>query len=69
MCFLNNNADILVGHIGKVSSILAKDYKPYETMDLAKPREEDFKKFILDRAVVTEKIFMKLKTQDDDIRR
>jgi WD40 repeat protein len=37
VCFLNSKADILVGHVGKVSSVLAKDYKPYETMDLCKP--------------------------------
>ena len=35
VAFLNENADILVGHVGKVSSILAKDYKPFEIKDLA----------------------------------
>jgi WD40 repeat protein len=41
VCFLNANADILVGHVGKVSSILAKDYKPYEVKDYAEPSQED----------------------------
>jgi WD40 repeat protein len=35
--FLNNDADLLIGHIGKVSSVLAKDYKPFETPDFAEP--------------------------------
>lgn len=30
VCFLNSEGDILAGHIGKVSSVLAKDYKPFE---------------------------------------
>ena len=37
ICFLNNDADILVGHVGKVSSVLAKDYKPYEIFENASP--------------------------------
>jgi WD40 repeat protein len=28
--FMNPKGDILVGHVGKVSSILASDYKPFE---------------------------------------
>lgn len=42
VCFLNSSADLLVGHIGKVSSVstvFAKDYKPYEQMELACPSE------------------------------
>jgi hypothetical protein len=27
---MNPKGDILVGHVGKVSSILASDYKPFE---------------------------------------
>ncbi len=41
VCFLNQNGDILVGHVGKVSSVLASDYKPYEVMDLAHPTEQE----------------------------
>jgi len=28
--FSNNKADILIGHMGKVSYVLASDYKPFE---------------------------------------
>lgn len=28
MCFLNAEADLLVGHSGKLSRIFAKDYRP-----------------------------------------
>lgn len=35
VCFLNPAADLLVGHVGKVSTVLAKDYKPFEVADLA----------------------------------
>jgi WD40 repeat protein len=45
VCFKNGNADILVGHLGKVSSVVAADYKPYENKDLAQPSQEDFLKF------------------------
>ena len=33
--FLNSNADILVGHVGKVSSVMAVDYKPFENKELS----------------------------------
>jgi WD40 repeat protein len=41
VCFLNSEGDILVGHVGKVSSILAKDYKPFEIKSLSLPGEEE----------------------------
>jgi hypothetical protein len=47
----------LVGHVGKVSTILAKDYKPFESADLAEPGEEEKKRFMMERQVVTDKIF------------
>ena len=34
VCFLNPFGDILVGHVGKVSSVMAVDYKPFESKDL-----------------------------------
>jgi WD40 repeat protein len=43
VCFLNPLGDILVGHVGKVSSVLAEDYKPFESHDLT-----DFSQDILD---------------------
>ena len=39
--FLNNEGDILVGHVGKVSSVLAKDYKPFEISEFASPPEDE----------------------------
>ena len=33
--FLNSDADILVGHVGKVSSVMAVDYKPFENKELS----------------------------------
>lgn len=33
--FLNQRGDILVGHVGKVSSVMATDYKPFESKELA----------------------------------
>jgi WD40 repeat protein len=35
VAFLNPEGDILVGHIGKVSSVMAVDYKPFEVRDLS----------------------------------
>ena len=69
VCFLNSAADILVGHVGKVSSVLAADYKPFETPELALPNEEEVKKFMKDRTVCSESVFKQLKKLDDDIRK
>eukprot|EP00347_Sterkiella_histriomuscorum_P010595 403375671 len=69
VCFLNQNADLLVGHVGKVSTVLAKDYKPFEVEDLALPPQEEIAQFMRDKVVVTENIFKKLKLQDDKIKR
>lgn len=33
--FLNQRGDILVGHVGKVSSVMAVDYKPFESKELS----------------------------------
>ena len=33
VCFFNQQGDILVGHVGKVSSVLALDYKPFENVE------------------------------------
>jgi hypothetical protein len=52
--FLNKEGDILVGHVGKVSSVLAADYKPFEIPEFAEPLEEDFKRFMEEKTVVTE---------------
>jgi len=44
---LNSSADLLVGHVSKVSTVLAKDYKPFEILDTALPSEYDIEKFIM----------------------
>lgn len=54
MIFLNKEGDILVGHVGKVSSVLAADYKPFEVADFAEPLEEDLNRFMSEKTVVTE---------------
>ncbi|CDW78455.1 wd repeat-containing protein 87 [Stylonychia lemnae] len=69
VCFLNSSADLLVGHVSKVSTVLAKDYKPFEIMETALPTEYEIEKFSMQRTVVTEKIFQKLKRQDDKIKK
>lgn len=37
--FLNREADILVGHGGKVSSVMSIDYQPFENKELSRPDE------------------------------
>lgn len=61
VCFLNKQADLLIGHVGKVSTVFAKDYKPFEIEELANPTIEEIKKFMSDKTVVTDSIFKKLK--------
>ena len=46
VCFLNANADILVGHVGKVSSVMASDYKPFEVKERSQPSELEYARFI-----------------------
>jgi WD40 repeat protein len=41
VCFLNPQGDILVGHIGKVSSVMSADYKPFESKELTAFKEGD----------------------------
>jgi WD40 repeat protein len=74
VCFFNQHADILVGHVGKVSSVLALDYKPFENMENALAfAPENFSAFLTSHtkgaSPVTDHTFQKLKKQDDDIRR
>lgn len=71
VCFLNSNGDILVGHVGKVSSVMAIDYKPFEVMERACPSEIEYFRFVNQggREPVTDNTFKKLKKQDDDIRK
>ena len=43
--FLNKDGDILVGHLGKVSTVSHKDYCPNEIPKLYKPDASDVKSF------------------------
>jgi WD40 repeat protein len=61
--FLNQRGDILVGHVGKVSSVMADDYKPFEIKELSQPSPHEVSKFINrpSREVVSDETFKKLK--------
>lgn len=71
VCFFNAQGDILVGHIGKVSSVMAKDYKPFEQKELSQPTPLELEAFMNQptRIAASEFTFKKLKKQDDDIRK
>ena len=43
--FLNAAGDILVGHLGKVSTVSHKDYAPHEIPKLYKPDAQDVANF------------------------
>jgi WD40 repeat protein len=58
--FMNPKGDILVGHVGKVSSILASDYKPFE-FPLTEEESTSFLTSISIRESVTDLTFKKLK--------
>lgn len=69
--FLNSEGDILVGHVGKVSSVMAIDYKPFEVKELSQPSQAEIEKFINQplREAASDDTFKKLKKADDDLRR
>lgn len=46
VCFLNPQGDILVGHVGKVSSVMAADYKPFESKSLTHLSDEEIHSFL-----------------------
>lgn len=71
VCFLNPQGDILVGHVGKVSSVMAVDYKPFESKELTQFSDDDISAFLYQpsRSGVTDYTFQSLKKQDDDIKR
>jgi len=75
VCFFNNEADILVGHVGKVSSVLALDYKPFENVETTGAfSQETLAAFLASHTLshatpASDHTFQKLKKQDDDIRK
>ena len=66
VCFLNAKADLVVGHKGKLSRVLAKDYLP--DLSLYKmPEGEDLKKaYKRGTAEIPEDFFALLKEQNDE---
>ena len=64
-----------MGHVGKVSSVLALDYKPFENLEVTNAfSPENLATFLTSHtrgsaAPATDHTFQKLKKQDDDIRK
>jgi hypothetical protein len=56
VAFMNANADILIGHGGKVSKIMAPDFKPLENFKIHSQQAED--NFRKDKKEVTDKHFL-----------
>lgn len=72
VCFFNPQGDILVGHGGKVSSVLALDYKPFEQKDFVPFSQEaliTFMKYSRSGGPCSDHTFQKLKKQDDDLKK
>jgi WD40 repeat protein len=68
--FLNKDCDILVGHLGKVSTVSHKDYVPYEIAKLYQPNAEDVNTFFLrKRTRADSDLFVQLKMKDDELKR
>jgi WD40 repeat protein len=69
--FLNKECDILVGHLGKVSTVSHKDYAPTEVARLYNPSKfEDIEAFFLKkRTIADSELYAKLKNKDDELKR
>lgn len=68
--FLNKNGDILVGHLGKVSSVSHTDYVPDEIPKLYKPNEQDIQKFFERKSTLADSdLYALLKKKDDELKR
>lgn len=53
--FLNEEGDIIVGHLGKVSTVAYHDYKPYEVLKLYQPPQEELDEFYSTKAIKVDK--------------
>lgn len=61
VCFLNQRADLVVGHKGKLSRILAKDYLPSQSL-YAVPSDRELREVFKKNTVeIQENFFVKLK--------
>ena len=68
--FLNDKSDIIVGHLGKVSTVSHQDYKPNEVQRVYAPSQEDLDTFFSRKKVLaTEEIYYQLKLRDEEIKR
>lgn len=69
ICFLNKEGDLVVGHIGKVSKILAKDYLPHKSLYEALTPSE-IASFLKNRTIqIQDDFFVQLKQLNDEIAR
>jgi len=67
---LNNEGDIIVGHLGKVSTVSHQDYQPYEIQKLYAPIKSDIEMFYAKKSIVAnEEVYLQLKIKDDEIRK
>lgn len=67
VCFLNQDGDLVVGHKGKVSRILAKDYLPHKSL-YEFPSREGFREFKKTQTLpIYEDFFFLLKQVQDEI--
>jgi len=68
--FLNSQADIIIGHMGKVSTVSHKDYCPFEIQKLCAPSKEDVSLFYSKKQkMVCDEVFYHLKARDDELKK
>ena len=68
--FLNAAGDILVGHLGKVSTVSHKDYAPHEIPKLYKPDAQDVANFFQRKKTKADSdLYESLKSKDDELKR
>ena len=68
--FLNNEGDIIVGHLGKLSTVSHTDYKPQEISKLFAPKPAELEMFYAKKSVkVDEDVYLNLKKKDDEIKK
>ena len=68
--FLNPEGDLIVGHMGKVSTVSTSDYQPAEIPKLCNPPSSDTALFYSSKSeLATESMYLRMKQRDDDIRR
>ena len=67
VCFLNEQADLIVGHKGKLSRIFSNDYLP-DPATYELPNARKVKKILKKRTIdIPENFFSLIKRQNDEI--